>query len=154
MKTRSFYFAHPITMYDSGSERQISDRFRQRFPDVEVENPNQQHHSDGYKKGGMDYFVDLCNTQDGVFFATHSDGTVGAGVYKEVKSFLDRGAPAFYFDPEQLAFQGLSGPAALGAFAIRDVPSTRALIKEERAAKAAGQDPFATLETFTESAVQ
>jgi hypothetical protein len=91
----SFYFAHPVTMYDTPVERALEQRFRQQLPGAAVENPNQPHHSEAYKTGGMDYFVRVCDEQDGVFFAPFSEGSLGAGVYKEVESFLRRGAPAF-----------------------------------------------------------
>ena len=144
----SFYFAHPTSMYHSVAERDIAARFREAVPGAEVENPNQKHHSEGYQREGMDYFLSVCDRQDGVFFAPHFDGSIGAGVAKEVDSFLKRGAPVFYFDPGQLAFQSLSGPHALAGFLVRDVDSTRTLLQAERALKSAGADPYRDLETY------
>lgn len=149
----SFYFAHPTTMYDTGAERQLMARFQRSHPGVGVENPNKPEHSEGYAKGGMDYFVQLCNSQDGVFYAPFADGTVGAGVAKEVQSFADRGAPVLEYDPRTGDFVELSPEARLGASQVRDVDSTRARLKQERAMKEAGQDPYRDEETFRKSLV-
>lgn len=141
----SFYFAHPTTMYDTGAERQLMARFQRSHPGIGVENPNKPEHSEGYARGGMDYFVGLCNSLDGVFYAPFADGTVGAGVAKEVQSFRDRGAPVLGYDAERGDFVELSPQAELE---VRDVDSTRARLKEERAMKEAGRDPYRDEETF------
>lgn len=147
----TFYFAHATTMYDTRAEAQVAERFRRARPGTEVENPNQARHSEGYQREGMDYFVRLCNGLDGVFFTPMADGTVGAGVAKEVQSFLDRGAPTLYFDPMNGDFVQISDRRALESMRVRDVDGTRARLKEERGQKAAGQDPYADLGTFSES---
>lgn len=145
---RNFYFAHPTSMYDTPVERLISQRFAREFPDTRVENPNQPHHSEGYQREGMDYFVHLCEAQDGVFFATHSDGSVGAGVAKEIASFSERHAPIYAFDPAQERFVQVND---LSGFSVLDVDHTRQTLAHERELKAAGADPFQNLETFRQS---
>lgn len=140
MVRTSYYFAHPTSMYNTPVEKAIEERFRERFPDVEVENPNQPHHSEGYQREGMAYFVDLCDRQDGVFFAPHSNGSLGAGVVKEVQSFLDREAPVYRFNPVSGEFETVED---LSTFSTLSVDDTRALLKEERATK-----PFESMETY------
>ena len=149
----SFYFAHPTTMYDTGAERQLVARFQRSHPGVGVENPNQPQHGEGYAREGMDYFVHLCDRQDGVFYAPFADGTVGAGVAREVQSFLDRGAPVLEFDARTGDFVELSAEGRLEASKVRDVDGTRARLKQERAMKDSGQDPYRDLETFQRSLV-
>ncbi|MBI3928471.1 MAG: hypothetical protein HY319_23215 [Armatimonadetes bacterium] len=146
MVASRFYFAHPTTMYDTPVEREIEAAFRRQFPGAEVENPNQPQHSEGYQREGMEYFVHLCDSLDGVFFAPHSEGSVGAGVAREVGSFADRHAPVQYFDPVRKEF--VTADDGLGRFNVLDVDHTRALIREERALKAAGQSPFDSLEGY------
>lgn len=140
MTRTSFYFAHPTSMYNTPVERAIEQRFRDRFPDTDVENPNQPHHSEGYQREGMAYFVDLCDRQDGVFFAPHSNGSLGAGVVKEVQSFLDRDAPVYRYNALTGQFETVED---LATMSILSVDETRAMLREERAAK-----PFETLETY------
>lgn len=157
----SFYFAHPTTMYDTGAERQLMARFQRSHPAIAVENPNKPEHSEGYAKGGMDYFVGLCDSLDGVFYAPFADGTMGAGVAKEVRSFLERGAPVLAYDPQKGDFVELSPQARdscrdgdrIGSAKVRDVDATRARLKQERAMKEAGQDPYRDADTFQKSLV-
>ena len=143
----SFYFAHPVTMYDTPVERAMEQRFRSQRPGTEVENPNQPHHSEGYKQGGMDYFVQLCDRQDGVFFAPFSEGSLGAGVYKEVESFLKRGAPAFQYQPQTRDFKQVGAPE-VAALKVLKVDDSRAQLKLERQLAADGQSPYADLATY------
>lgn len=142
----SFYFAHPVTMYDTPVERALEQRFRSQVG-AAVENPNQPHHSEAYKTGGMDYFVKVCDSQDGVFFAPFSEGSLGAGVYKEVESFLKRGAPVFQYQPETQDFKPV-GAQEVAELKVLNVEDSRALLKLERQLAAEGHSPYADLATY------
>src|SRR4051812_20416503 len=109
------YFAHPTSMYDTPVERQLQQRYLASHPGDVVENPNQPKHSEGYAAGGMDYFVGLCNQQDGVFFAPFANGKLGAGVAKEVNSFLEREAPVYEYDRKNGTFREVE---SLGQFSV------------------------------------
>lgn len=144
----SAYFAHPITMYDTPVEKSIAASFQARFPECHVENPNQPQHSEGYQKGGMDYFVDLCNQQDGVFFSSFADGTIGAGVAKEVQSFVERQAPVYYFDARRQEFVPTHD---LAQFPVLNVDDTRAHIRQEKAWLGSPQNPYQSIDNFHKS---
>lgn len=124
------YFAHPTSMYDTPVERELQQRFQATHPGAEVENPNQPKHSEGYAAGGMDYFVSLCDQQDGTFFAPFANGKLGAGVAKEVHSFLEREAPVYEYDRKSGNFRQVE---SISQFSIMSVDETRAAIRKERA---------------------
>ena len=145
---KSYYFAHPITMYKTPVESAINKEFEARYPGVHVENPDQPQHTEGYKQQGMDYFVQLCNKQDGVFFSSFADGTIGAGVAKEVVSFLDRKADVVYFDPKSHEFVPLTQPADLEKFPVLSADDTRAHIRQERSQIESGHSPYSDIEQF------
>ena len=141
----SAYFAHPVSMYDTPVEKAIAGAFSARFPGCSVENPNQPQHSEGYRQGGMGYFVELCNQQDSVFFSSFADGAIGAGVAKEVQSFLDRKAPVYYFNARTQQF--VSVPA-LKQFNILDVDDSRAHVRQEKSQLSTAENPYQSLERY------
>ena len=136
------YFAHPTSMYDTPVERELQQRYQQFNPAHSVENPNQAKHSEGYAAGGMDYFVGLCNQLDGVFFAPFANGKLGAGVAKEVNSFLEREAPVYEYDRKNGTFREVE---SLAGFSVMSVDETRAAIRHERA-----DSPYDDLKEYTE----
>ncbi|MBS2033789.1 hypothetical protein JST97_02325 [bacterium] len=136
------YFAHPTSMYDTPVERELQNRYLQAHPGDSVENPNQPKHSEGYAAGGMDYFVSLCNQQDGAFFAPFGNGKLGAGVAKEVISFLDRNAPVYEFDRKSGDFRQVQ---SIGEFSVMSVDETRAAIRKERA-----ESPYQSLQDYSQ----
>ena len=136
------YFAHPTSMYDTPVERELQNRYLQSHPADSVENPNQPKHSEGYAAGGMDYFVSLCNEQDGTFFAPFANGKLGAGVAKEVNSFLEREAPVYEYDRKNGSFRQVE---SIGQFSVMSVDETRAAIKRERA-----DSPYDSLNEYSQ----
>ncbi len=86
------YFAHPVTDYDTQWERDALSIIAQLYDlDLwEIVNPNTPEHDAGYKARGMDYFFDLLETCHGIIWSPFPDGSVGAGVAKEVYTFTGR----------------------------------------------------------------
>jgi len=90
------YFAHPVTTYDTALEFECDGFIRRYVGEVDIVNPNSTQHEAGYKKlrvlksDPMEYFVRLANTCDVCVFLPFSDKRVGAGVWKEIKTFFDR----------------------------------------------------------------
>ena len=86
MKKLKCYYAHSLHIY--GKPQEERDIKLLEALGFEVENPNQQKHTDGYmampEGEGMQYFVDLVRTCDVLAFRAYPDGSIGAGVYKEI----------------------------------------------------------------------
>jgi hypothetical protein len=125
------YYAHPISDYNTPYEERMM-RMLQGFSRDGMENPNQKHHQIGYEKHGMDYFLDLCSGLDGCIFDTFPGGIIGAGVAKEVQSFLDAGKPVWQvIDCVTFAAVAIVTELNLAHVATRD--TTRELSKLFRA---------------------
>ena len=83
------YYAHCMAIYGTPQEdRDIATLRRLGFEDIL--NPNAREHQTGYAdfvaagKPGMDYFTRLVDTCDAVVFRANPDGSIPAGVAKEV----------------------------------------------------------------------
>lgn len=96
-----YYFAHPITIYNTYKERVLIDMIRNCnfFSNPEVINPNSDYHEDRYKKEGMDYFTSLVDICDVLVYYPFEDGTIGAGVVKEICRAKDKGKRVFAINP-------------------------------------------------------
>jgi hypothetical protein len=84
------YLAHPVTDY-GGSKRQ-----KRAIKAIEcrgwvVESPDKPWHQDGYKTGGMEYFLDVIRDCDALAFLAFPSGKIGAGVAQEIAAALTRG---------------------------------------------------------------
>ena len=87
------YFAHPINVYNTELEKQLLAAIQAAFPNFKIENPNQPHYAEGYKRwkeqngNGMAYYMTevLPNCNICVFLAFR-DGKIGAGVYAEAQT--------------------------------------------------------------------
>lgn len=85
------YLAHPITDY--GTERQsaaisaLRKYWAEEHPrqPIEIENPDQPHHQEGYDREGMDYFKKVVESCDRLAFMRFPDGSIGAGVGREIR---------------------------------------------------------------------
>lgn len=127
------YFAHPITDY--GTERQasaiaaIQKFFEDRGTPLELENPDQPRHQEGYDREGMDYFRKVVESCHGVVFMRFPDGSIGAGVGKELRwSYLNSSRMYEVFDGKVYPLTGdMPTP-------ILSVEDTRATIKRYRVA--------------------
>ena len=100
------YFGHPVNTYNTDLEKELLEAIQSFFSDgvapVEIENPNQPHHSKNYLKwkethgDGMRYFFEevLPSCDVGVFLPFR-DGAFGAGVFGEMKWFYEKGLDIF-----------------------------------------------------------
>lgn len=123
----NIYFAHPITDY--GTERQASAiaAIEEYLGDAwQVENPDQPHHQVGYSEEGMLYFERLAASCDAIAFMRFPDGSIGAGVGKEIDAAQGSGRAVYeYFGGDLHAVYGMPTP-------ILSVEDTRAAIKRYR----------------------
>jgi hypothetical protein len=117
------YFAHPISSYRTEQEAQIIRALEDMG--LIVINPSDRQHQDAVEEiqaqyahdrneGSrmvMEYFVKVCNACDGCVMLTFPDGSLGAGIVKEVQSFLDKG--------KKVQEVSLNGD---GQISLRDVP--------------------------------
>lgn len=98
----TIYFGHPINTYDTELEVELMVILVDTFPSWKIENPNQEHHQEGYQRwkkehgNGMDYYykevLPWCNA--GIFLPFR-DGSWGAGVFGEAEFLAKLGLPIF-----------------------------------------------------------
>jgi hypothetical protein len=107
MKKLKCYYAHSIHLY--GKPQEARDVALIKALGFKVVNPNDKIHQDAYPDGGMDYFVDLVRTCDICAFRAYPDGSIPAGVHKEVLAADDIDMPMPVFElPWGLYRRGLS----------------------------------------------
>ena len=101
------YFGHPINLYDTDSETFLISKLEQFFTGYHIENPNQIHHDESYKKfkvekgnGMLYFFEEVLPSMDAGVFLAFEDGMFGAGVYKEAKFLVDEGKNIYEIDLE------------------------------------------------------
>ena len=86
------YYAHCVQLY--GSQQELRDIDLLKSLGFEVVNPNLPKHQSGYNKKGMDYFIeDILPYCDGCAFRALPDGSIPAGVGKEVKEMIRAAKP-------------------------------------------------------------
>ena len=127
------YFAHPVSQYGTPLEAKVEAMIQKAFPAYTIENPNTAEHEANYNQEGMEYFVTLCNELQGLCFTTFLDGSMGAGVYKEIESFIRRGVPVhgiLFPDNKVIAVSSMDD---LKDVPVLSVEESRAKVKAERA---------------------
>ena len=99
---------------------------------MKIINPNYPIHVETYNKHGMEYFIGLCESLDGVFFAPCSNDKLGAGVYKEVwEGFAHRGKPVWQYSREDHSFELIS-MYRVPNLARMSIEETKAQVKFEK----------------------
>ena len=96
------YFGHPINTYNKEIETTIEEVIKKEFEWLDILNPNQQIHQEGYQRykktrgNGMEYFyqevLPLCSS--GIFLS-FPEGTFGAGVAGEYQWLKEQGRPIY-----------------------------------------------------------
>lgn len=137
---RKIYYAHPISMYGTPEEAAVVSVLEK--VGYKVESPSNPEHVETLPKiraqfasaaegsaAVMRYFVEVCNGCDAVAFSPFPDGSLGAGVVKEVRSFLDRNAPAILVSSEAGNIT-LRPVDSLAGFHCLTVDETRAMLKK------------------------
>jgi len=99
------YFGHPINFYigskfnvHGNKENELIETIKERFPEYNIENPNQLIHKDNYIKwkertgNGMDYYFKVVLPKMGAgTFLCFEDRMFGAGVFGEAEFLKDSG---------------------------------------------------------------
>lgn len=99
------YYAHPISLYNTPQEaRDIATLEMMGFT---VLNPNGAEHDAGYKAHGMDYFQDIVSRCNVLAFRAFADGSIPAGVVKEIGFARQAGLPVIEL-PAALTRRSLS----------------------------------------------
>jgi len=88
MKKLKIYYAHCITLYGTKQEERDVDTLESLGFDVL--NPNASEYQKAYKNIGMKFFEDLVLRCDGVAFRGLPDGSIPAGVAKEIETNGER----------------------------------------------------------------
>jgi len=102
------YFGHPINFYNTPDEERLLRLISRNFPQYAIENPNQLHHQEGYKKykaqfgNGMRYYFEevLPRMKAGIFLC-FEDGMFGKGVFGEAEFISSRGNPIWEVNLEE-----------------------------------------------------
>ncbi|MHB1118318.1 MAG: hypothetical protein ACYCZ7_02235 [Minisyncoccota bacterium] len=99
---KRLYFGHPVNAYEKEIEDPLLQQISEAFHDWEIENPNQEHHADGYEhykrstRNGMRYYTEVVLPSCcGGIFLPFRDGAWGAGVFTEAKFFTERNLPVW-----------------------------------------------------------
>jgi len=130
------YFGHPITLYGKELETFLLTTIKEAFPDAVIVNPADKEHGDGYERfkaetgNGMRYFEEevLPSCNGGVFIAFR-DGKWGAGVFKELDFFHERGLSIWEIDVRGI-ITVLDGPFEAIRSRTLSVPETRLRIRD------------------------
>ncbi len=87
------YYAHPISLYNTKQEvRDIELLEKLNF---QVVNPNSANAEESYKVQGMEYFKDVIKGCQALAFRSFSDGSIPAGIAKEIAYAKEFGLPIF-----------------------------------------------------------
>src|SRR5690606_11353674 len=87
------YFAHPVSDYGTALQAAVLKELASSWH--EVENPDSPQHQEGYRQHGMAYFEAIAATCDALAYLRFRDGTIGAGVAKEIAAAARAGRPIF-----------------------------------------------------------
>jgi hypothetical protein len=86
------YYAHCVQIYNTKQEQRDVKLLQELG--FKVENPNQPRHQKGYMDKGMDYFIHgFLSFCDAIAFRALPDGSLPAGVAKEIDHFQKAGKP-------------------------------------------------------------
>ena len=134
------YFAHPISEYGSDREKKIITKLEGLG--FEVVNPSAPEHQNKVEelqsqfnersvasKKIMEYFTALSIESDACFFQSFPDGSLGAGVVKEINSLLEENRKVYQvsLDDGKLSINEVSD---LNDHICLDVDNTRAMLRK------------------------
>lgn len=113
MSEKSVYYAHPISLYNTAQEKRDLEVLAALG--LRVLNPNSQECDEGYRAAkaaspvgdGMGYFKDLVEGCSFLAFRAFHDGTIPAGVLKEIRMAQAKGIPVIEL-PAAIARRGLT----------------------------------------------
>ncbi|MFZ2205410.1 MAG: hypothetical protein WAV23_02375 [Minisyncoccia bacterium] len=122
----TIYFAHPVNTYGTAVETFCLELIRKKFPGQKIFNPNGLKHQMEYGRKGMDYFFEEVKQCENVVFLPFSDGSIGAGVYKEVECGFNNKSDIYIFQEDFNLLKIETLPTKL-----LTIEQTRKRIKEE-----------------------
>lgn len=122
---KKLYFGHPINVYGTELQKMLLEKIAARFPEYEVENPDQKHHDAKYREHGMSYFFEkvLPDCSAGVFLPFR-DGAFGKGVFGEAKFLADHERPIY-----QITAEGIITPIQISEMISLTKDETRTRIR-------------------------
>lgn len=127
-KKQIIYFAHPMNTYNSAIEIRIEKLILKNFPNSVIENPNQPHHQLNCKKTGMGYFCDIVkNIIDITVILPFSDGSIGAGIYKEGIESFNKEIPVYIVDLNSFTLKKIND---FNNYKILSIEKTRERLKK------------------------
>lgn len=90
--SKRIFLALPVTQHGTADEATIIDRLGK---DWEVVSPNTPEHSEAYRAKGIEYFDDVVRSCDAIAFQHFPDGSMGAGIAKQVEVARQAGMQIF-----------------------------------------------------------
>lgn len=125
MSHYGWYYAHPITLYGTAQERLDEAQIATETGGQYVFNPNCESLQQAYAEEGFRVFLRAVLECKGLAFRSFDDGTIGAGVGKELTLALWAGMPVFRLPEWEIVHEVPAG--------ILSVEVTREKIRTERA---------------------
>lgn len=121
------YFAHPINTYGDRIEKYAIDFIYKLYPDCVLINPNSPEHQIGYERVGMKYFRKIVRGCDRIVVLPFSDGSIGAGMGKEILWALKFGIKVIQLKP----FEDIEEIFNLKFHRVLTVEETRIKLKRD-----------------------
>lgn len=119
------YFAHPINTYGDQIEKYAIDAIHRLYPNCTILNPNTIENQICYQKYGMDFFKELVLMCDRVIVLPFSDGSIGAGISKEVQWAINAGIKVILLHP----FNSIEEIFDLKSHRVLTVDETRSVLQ-------------------------
>ncbi|MFX1532965.1 MAG: hypothetical protein ACFFDI_01880 [Promethearchaeota archaeon] len=91
----AIYFAHPMSTYGSSEEKAIL-KFLEQKTTAQIFNPAL------FPAKDMTFYFQRVKESDVLIFSSNPDGSIGKGVYSELKLAAQLKKPIFYIDPLSL----------------------------------------------------
>lgn len=109
---KKYYFAHPVSSYNTSLEKAVETLIRLSVPGYEIESPNQPHHQVNYEKwqretaenrdvhNAMQYFFKVVQPMCvGCIAMPFLDSKMGLGVAGEINRDAKEGKPTWFVEP-------------------------------------------------------
>ena len=102
--TKTIYFARPTALYDSPSD--IRGYAVLLSAGYQIVDPNSPLHQLGYRASGMSWFLSLIEDEaDALAYMTYPDGSIGAGVAREILEAHLHGLPVYRIVDRELLLE-------------------------------------------------
>lgn len=85
------YYARPISIYNTKQDERDIELLKSLG--FNVNNPNKAELVERYKTEGMELYLQLVRDSDAIAFRAFQDGSIGAGVYKEIEEAVKYNKP-------------------------------------------------------------